>query len=69
MSENPLEVARSSVQSNQSTAERMKKMGGMGMPLLPPGMVITKPSEAKKEEAAMIQRIKEEEEKRKIQEL
>ena len=44
-------------------------MGGMGMPLLPPGMVITKPSEAKKEEAAMIQRIKEEEEKRKIQEL
>ena len=60
------DLARISTQSNRSTAERMQKIGGMGMPLLPPGMKITKPSEAKKEEAAMLQKMKEEEEKKKL---
>ena len=37
----------------------MANIGGVN-PLFPPGMVITKPSEAKKQEAAALEKLKEE---------
>lgn len=37
--------------SSSSYVQNVAKAGGAGMPLFPPGMVFTKPSAAKKQEA------------------
>ena len=38
--------------------ERIMGMGGQGMPLIMPGMKFTKPSEAKKQEAEALEKLK-----------